>query len=285
MWQSKGKWRDHMQNIIKNLQLNPPLVHNITNYVTVNDCANVVLAAGGSPLMADDISEVEDIVSISSSLYINVGTLNKRTIESMICAGKKANELGIPVVLDPVGMGASKLRNEAVKALIEEVKFSVIKGNISEIKALDVNCHNSGGVDALEADLVTGNTLESSMKFAEALAVKYSTTIAITGPIDIVTDGSKTKTVHNGHAMMSRITGTGCMTGSVIGTYIGANKDDIVEATTLAIVLMGLAGERAYEKVSANAEGTGSFRRYLIDGIGLISLIDLEAGAKIESYQ
>jgi hydroxyethylthiazole kinase len=120
-----------LEMIFTGVEKRPPLVHNITNYVTVNDCANVVLAAGGSPLMADDIGEVEDIVSISSALYINVGTLNKRTIESMIKAGEKANDKSIPVVLDPVGMGASALRNKTVKTLVDNVKFDAIKGNMS----------------------------------------------------------------------------------------------------------------------------------------------------------
>ena len=148
------------EKLMENLKKNPPLVHNITNYVTVNDCANIVLAAGGSPLMADDIEEVEDIVSISSTLYINVGTLNSRTVESMVKAGKRANELGLPVVLDPVGMGASRLRNESVNRLIQEVKFSVIKGNMSEIKALNTSCRNAGGVDVQEEDLIADENIE-----------------------------------------------------------------------------------------------------------------------------
>ena len=273
-----------MQKIFENLKMNPPLIHNITNYVTVNDCANVILAAGGSPLMADDIDEVEDIVSISGALYINVGTLNKRTIESMILAGEKANKIGIPVVLDPVGMGASNLRNNTVNRLIESVSFSVIKGNMSEIKALYQTCQNSGGVDAKDDDLVTSDTLVQGIGFAEKTARKFDSIIAVTGPIDIITDGKNTNTIHNGHPMMSKVTGTGCMTGSLIGTFCGANPDRILDATTTAVALMGLSGEKAHVKVTGTGEGTGSFRRYLIDQISLMGYESMKEGVHIEKY-
>ena len=216
------------KSLLDNVKLNPPLVHNITNYVTVNDCANIVLASGGAPLMADDINEVEDIVSISNALCINIGTLNKRTIESMVKAGKKANELGIPVVLDPVGVGASDLRNEAIKILIDEIKFSVIKGNMSEIKALYTKAKNAGGVDVQEEDVIHNDNIEESIKFVKKVANRFDSVIAVTGAIDIVTDGEKVNLIRNGHEMMSRITGTGCMTGSVIATYCACNKEDIL---------------------------------------------------------
>ena len=271
------------EKLMENLKKNPPLVHNITNYVTVNDCANIVLAAGGSPLMADDIEEVEDIVSISSTLYINVGTLNSRTVESMVKAGKRANELGLPVVLDPVGMGASRLRNESVNRLIQEVKFSVIKGNMSEIKALNTSCRNAGGVDVQEEDLIADENIEESVEFARKVARKFDCVIAVTGAIDIVTDGNRTSIIRNGHSMMSRITGTGCMSGSVIGTYCGPNKGDIYGATVMAVAVMGVCGEIAYENVERMSEGTGSFRRYLIDAVSLMDYKTLKEGANIET--
>jgi len=270
-------------DMFEKLEKNPPLIHNITNYVTVNDCANVVLAAGGAPLMADDIEEVEEIVSISSALYINVGTLNQRTVESMIISGKKANELNIPVILDPVGMGASKLRIDTVNRLIDEIKISVIKGNMSEIKSIYKNCHNSGGVDVKEEDIISVNNIEENVLFAKKVANKLNCIIAITGPIDIVSDGNKQYSIHNGHEMMSKVTGTGCMTGSVIGTYCGANKKSLLDATILAIATMGLAGELAYKKVESNNEGTASFKRYLIDNISLMNGKILKEGAKIEN--
>ncbi|MCY6484194.1 hydroxyethylthiazole kinase [Clostridium aestuarii] len=270
------------KKLLENIKLNPPLVHNITNYVTVNDCANIVLAAGGSPLMADDVNEVEDIVSISNSLYINVGTLNTRVIESMLKAGKKANELGLPVVLDPVGVGASKLRNESVKTLIDEIDFSVIKGNMSEIKALYTNAKNTGGVDVQEDDLVDNQNIEEAIEFVKKVAKKFNCVIAVTGAIDIVTDSEKVCLIRNGHAMMSKITGTGCMTGSVIATYCASNKDNIFAVSVMAVTVMGLSGEKAYEKIVEREEGTSSFRTYLIDTVSLMDFDTLKKYAKIE---
>ena len=145
-----------LKNMLENVRKNCPLVHNITNYVTVNDCANIILACGASPIMADDENEVEEITTICGGLNINIGTLNKRTIASMLKAGKKANELNHPVVLDPVGAGASALRTETATNLLEEVKFSVIRGNISEIKTLALGSGTTKGVDADVADKVAG---------------------------------------------------------------------------------------------------------------------------------
>ncbi|MBN2898858.1 MAG: hydroxyethylthiazole kinase [Clostridia bacterium] len=264
------------------LKKNTPLVHNITNYVTVNDVANMILAAGGAPLMADAIEEVEDIVSISSALYINVGTLNARTVESMVLAGKKANELGLPVVLDPVGVGASKLRNEAVEKLIETVTFSVIKGNISEIKAMVTNAKNAGGVDVQAEDIVTDGNLEETTAFLKGVAQSMKCVIVATGAIDIVTDGQTTAFVRNGDAMMSRITGTGCMLGSVIATYCGSDKERILEGTVTALVVMGLAGQYAADKTERLGEGIGSFRAYLLDAMSDMSIEQLEEGALVE---
>ena len=149
-----------LKKIVKNVQNQTPLVHNITNYVTVNDCANIILACGGSPIMADEMTEVEEITTICQSLVINIGTLNSRTIEAMITAGKKANQLNHPVILDPVGAGASTLRTETVERLIKEVKFSVIRGNISEIKTLAAGTGQTLGVDASAADLVTDKNID-----------------------------------------------------------------------------------------------------------------------------
>ncbi|QZY55938.1 hydroxyethylthiazole kinase [Crassaminicella profunda] len=270
------------EKLLENLEKNPPLVHHITNYVTVNDCANIVLAAGGSPLMADDIEEVEDIVAISSVLYINIGTLNKRTIGSMIKAGEAANEKGIPVILDPVGVGASTLRNEAIKELMEKVRFSVIKGNMSEIKALYTHARNTGGVDVQEDHMIHDDNLDENIEFAKGVARKFSCIIAITGTIDIISDGQKTCFLRNGHPMMAKITGTGCMSGSVIATYCAANKENYLEATITAIAAMGICGEMAYERVVSRNEGSSSFRSYLIDAMSLMDRNTLKEGAKIE---
>ena len=190
------------QEMLENVRGKCPLIHNITNYVTVNDCANIVLACGASPIMSDDQSEVEEITTICGGLNINIGTLNKRTIESMLLAGKRANALNHPAVLDPVGAGASKLRTETAQKLLEEVKFTVIRGNISEVKTLASGSGTTKGVDADVADKVSEENLDSAVAFAKAFAEKTGAVIAITGAIDIVADGKKAYDVlHHGHGL------------------------------------------------------------------------------------
>ena len=160
------------KTIFENVREKCPLIHNITNYVTVNDCANIVIACGASPIMADDKDEVEEITTICSGLNINIGTLNSRTIDSMLIAGKKANELSHPVVLDPVGAGASKLRTNTAMKLLSEVKFTVIRGNISEIKTLASGSGTTKGVDADVADKVTEENLDEVVAFTKVFAKK-----------------------------------------------------------------------------------------------------------------
>ena len=174
---------------MENVRKNAPLVHNITNYVTVNDVANVLLACGGSPIMSDEPEDVADITSICGGLNINIGTLNKRSIEGMFLAGKKANELHHVLLLDPVGAGASALRTRTAVGLMEELKFDVIRGNISEIKTLAQGSGTTKGVDADVADAVTEENLEEAVTFAKAFAAKAESIIAITGAIDLVSDG------------------------------------------------------------------------------------------------
>ena len=184
-----------LKEMLDNVRKTCPLVHNITNYVTVNDCANILLACGGSPIMADDVDEVEDITTICGGLNINIGTLNQRTIPAMHKAGKKANELGHPVVLDPVGAGASCLRTKTANDLIDQIQFSVIRGNISEIKTLALGSGDTRGVDAAVADSVTEDNLSQAIAFAKAFAQKTGSVIAITGAIDIVADAKNGDTV------------------------------------------------------------------------------------------
>lgn len=269
--------------ILSNVTAKTPLVHSITNYVTVNDCANIILASGGSPIMADDISEVCDITAICSSLVINMGTLNQRTIQSMLAAGKKANELGHPIVFDPVGAGASKLRNETALTLLKEVRFSVIKGNISEIKFLATGSESTQGVDASAADKVTDDNIDPVVSFAKALSKETGSVIAITGAIDIVADANKAYIIKNGHPMMSRITGTGCMLTAVTGSYTGANYENILDATASAVCAMGLTGELAFKRLCELDGGTSTYRMLLIDYMSKMDANILKAGAKIES--
>ncbi len=265
----------------KNVREKCPLIHNITNYVTVNDCANALLACGASPIMSDDKREVEEITSICGGLNINIGTLNERTIESMILAGKKANELGHSVVLDPVGAGASALRTNTANKLIDEIKFTVIRGNISEIKTLAQNTAATLGVDANAEDKVTEDNLDSAIAFAKAFAQKVDAVIAITGAIDIVCDSQRAYVIRNGHPMMSKVTGTGCMLSAITAAYITANPDFALEATAAAVCLMGLAGEMAYKRLG-DCDGNLSYRNYIIDTIYNITSDKLFEGAKYE---
>jgi len=251
--------------LLNRLKNKKPLIHNITNYVTVNDCANILLAIGASPIMADDLKESADITSIASALVINIGTLNERTIESMIASGKKANELNIPVVLDPVGAGASSFRNETTKRILEEIKISVLRGNMSEIKFIAGLESETKGVDASESDLKSDS--DEGVRVAKSLAKRFNCTVAITGVCDIVSDGEKSVTIANGTKMLSNVTGTGCMTTALVGGYLGAceTKEDLFIAAISGIVSMGICGEIAEER--AGNIGLGSFHMAIIDAV------------------
>ncbi len=270
-----------MKTYIDNVKKKTPLIHNITNYVTVNDCANILLACGGSPIMSDDINEVEEITSICGGLNINIGTLNSRTVSAMLIAGKKANMLGHPVVLDPVGAGASALRTNTANKLIENIKFTVIRGNISEIKTLAGSISATQGVDANVADKVTDENLDKAIAFAKAFAEKSGAVIAITGAIDIVCNSEKAYVIRNGHQMMSTVTGTGCMLSAMTAAYVTANVDYALEATAAAVCAMGLAGEIAYSRLS-EYDGNSSYRNYIIDAIYNMTPEKLSKGANYE---
>lgn len=261
----------------ENVRKLSPVVHNITNYVTVNDCANILLACGASPIMADEPLEAADITSICSGLNINIGTLNERTIKSMFISGKKANELNIPVLLDPVGAGASALRTDTAVKLLNEVKFSVIRGNASEIKTLAGESANTKGVDAGETDAINDDMVEIAKKFA----LKTGAVIAVTGKTDIVTDGTKTFLINNGNKMMSSITGTGCQLSALMTAFAAANKDDILTACAAAVCTMGLCGEKGAERMTS-LDGNSSYRNYIIDAVYNLTGDDLERGAKYE---
>ena len=261
----------------ENVRKLSPVVHNITNYVTVNDCANILLACGASPIMADEPLEAADITSICSGLNINIGTLNERTIKSMFISGKKANELNIPVLLDPVGAGASALRTDTAVKLLNEVKFSVIRGNASEIKTLAGESADTKGVDAGETDAINDDMVEIAKKFA----LKTGAVIAVTGKTDIVTDGTKTFLINNGNKMMSSITGTGCQLSALMTAFAAANKDDILTACAAAVCTMGLCGEKGAERMTS-LDGNSSYRNYIIDAVYNLTGDDLERGAKYE---
>ena len=185
-----------------------PLVHNITNYVTVNDVANILLACGGSPIMSDEPADVEDITTICGGLNINIGTLNKRSIKGMKKAGRRAQELGHVILLDPVGAGASALRTNTAAELMDKIRFTVIRGNISEIKALSLGSGTTKGVDADIADAVTEENLDDAIRFVKEFASKTGAVVAVTGAIDLVADAERCFVIRNGRPEMGKITGT-----------------------------------------------------------------------------
>ena len=273
--------KQQIKTAFENLLSRSPLIHNITNYVTVNDCANMVLACGASPIMADDAAEVEEITAICGGLNINIGTLNSRTVTSMLLAGKKANQLGHPVVLDPVGAGASHLRTDTAFRLLREVQLTVIRGNISEIKTLASGAGTTKGVDADVADKVTEENLDSAVAFAKAFAARTGAVVAITGAIDIVADAQKAYCIRNGNAMMSSITGTGCQLSALTAAFVTANPDHPLEAAAAAVCAMGLAGEVAHQRLTPQ-DGNATYRNYIIDAIYNMTPEQLEKGANYE---
>ena len=268
-------------NCLENVRKNVPLVHNITNYVTVNDVANVLLACGGSPIMSDEPLDVEDITSICGGLNINIGTLNQSSIKGMFLAGKKANELNHPVLLDPVGAGASKLRTDTAVNLIKEIKFTVIRGNISEIKTLALGSGTTKGVDADVADAVTEENLDSAVKFVKDFAKKSGAIVAITGAIDLVSDADTCYVIRNGRPEMGKITGTGCQLSGLMTAYLVANPDNLLEAAAASVCVMGLAGEIGWKNMKSE-DGNSTYRNRIINAIYNMDADTLNKGAKYE---
>ena len=270
-----------LKTMLENVRAKSPLVHNITNYVTVNDVANVLLAAGGSPIMSDDADDVEDITSICGGLNINIGTLNKNTIPSMFLAGKKAHALGHIVLLDPVGAGASRLRTDTANRLMQEVRFDAVRGNISEIKTLCTGSGSTKGVDADAVDAVTEANLDNGVALVKAFAKQTGCIIAVTGAIDLVSDGERCWCIRNGRAEMSRITGTGCQLSALMTAFLVANPDRKLDAAAAAVCMMGLAGEIGWANMQPG-DGNSTYRNRIIDAIFNMTGDALEEGAKYE---
>ena len=266
---------------IENVRKSVPLVHNITNYVTVNDVANILLACGGSPIMSDEPEDVEDITAICGGLNINIGTLNQRSIEGMFRAGKKANELDHVVLLDPVGAGASALRTNTAVELMEKIRFTVIRGNISEIKTLALGSGTTKGVDADVADAVTEENLDNAVKFVNDFAAKSGAIVAVTGAIDLVSDGKSCYVIRNGRPEMGRITGTGCQLSGMMTAFVVANPDNRLEAAAAAVCAMGLAGEIGWSHM-AEGDGNSTYRNRIIDAIYNMDGETLNGGARYE---
>lgn len=267
---------------LRNVKDKAPLVQCITNFVTVNDCANIILAAGGSPSMAQDIREVEESVCRTNALVCNMGAID--FADSMILAGRKANSLGIPVVLDPVAAGGTQLRREIAEKLLEKVHFTAIRGNASEIRHLAGQSSTGSGVDVATEDMITEQNISGHIETAKALANRTESIIAVSGVFDIITDGIHTVVLRNGCATMARITGSGCMLTSLIGAFCGANSDDYFPAVCSAMAAMGVSGEYAEKRRLKNGTGNATFRTDLIDAVFNLTEEQLAGGIQYEIY-
>jgi hydroxyethylthiazole kinase len=255
---------------LKKVREKKPLIHNITNYVVMNYTANALLACGASPVMAHAAEEVEEMVSFAGALVLNIGTLTPGWVEVMLKAGKKANALKVPIVLDPVGSGATRLRTDSAKRLARELSLHVVRGNASEVLSLVEKDARTKGVDSV-------HSVDEAQGAAIALATDLKTALAITGKVDLVTDGNRILKVHNGHELMGRVTGTGCTATALVGAFLAVDPDPVQAAAT-ALAYFGLTGEKA----AAQAGTPGSFQIALLDSLFSIDEEELGRGARIE---
>jgi hydroxyethylthiazole kinase len=255
---------------LKKLREKKPLIHNITNFVVMNYTANVLLAIGASPVMAHAQEEVEEMASIAGAVVLNIGTLTPDWVESMVKAGWKANRMNIPVILDPVGSGATTLRTESVRRLINELSINVIRGNASEVLSIAKRGSCTKGVDSIHS---VDDASDSALSLAEELGIA----LAITGEVDLVTDGKRILRVYNGHPMMGRVTGTGCAATAIIGAFLAVD-DDPLTASATALAYFGLSGEMA----ARTSHGPGSFMISTLDSLYNIDPAALKEGAKIQ---
>lgn len=247
-----------------------PLIHNITNLVVMNVTANALLAAGAAPVMAHSPDEVEEMVSLARALVLNIGTLTGDWVDTMIKAARRANALERPVVLDPVGAGATALRTRAAHRILEETAVAVVRGNASEIMALDQGTGTTRGVDSTRG-------VADAAASAGRLARRLGTVVAVTGATDLVTDGAREVRVANGHPLMGRITGSGCTATALIAAFLAVDPDPLSAAAT-ALAFFGLAGERA----GVDAAGPGSFQVALLDALYTLSPGAVQEGSRFE---
>jgi hydroxyethylthiazole kinase len=256
--------------ILETVREKKPLIHHLTNWVTIYDCANVTRTIGALPVMAHAPEEVSQMTGIASALVLNIGTLTKDFVDSMIIAGKAANKKGIPIVLDAVGAGATDLRTEEAKRLLSELKIDILKGNAGEIAVLAGVEAEVKGVESISVD---GDPVE----IAKGLAKTAGATVVITGKEDISTDGENTYIIKNGHELMGAVVGTGCMAASVIGSFAAVEKD-YAKAAAAALACFGIGGEIAAQ----SAKGPGTFKEAFFDALYNLSADDVNSKLRVE---
>lgn len=249
-----------------------PLVHSITNYVVMNETANAILCLGALPIMAHAKEEVAEMVGIANALVLNIGTLEPDWIDAMELAGKRANELGTPVVLDPVGAGATRLRTDSSRRLLENVRISIVRGNAGEVATLAGIASEVRGVESIAAS-------ESPEAIATRFASVYGCTVAITGAVDVVSDGKRTARISNGHPLLGKVVGTGCMSSVMAGSFAAVDSDPFAAAVG-GLTAFGIAGEMAARE---SGDRPGTFHTALYDALYALSADDVRAGTKIEA--
>jgi len=255
---------------LRRLRETKPLVHQITNYVVMNETANATLALGALPVMAHAREEVEEMAAIAGALVLNIGTLSPHWVEAMLLAGRVANERGIPVVLDPVGAGATTYRTETAKQILDELKITVLRGNAGEVATLVGIDAEVRGVESIGGG---GDPAELARQAARQLGLVAS----VTGPVDHVSDGETVIAIANGHPLMAAITGTGCMSSALTGCFLAVNRDAPLAAAAEALVAFGVAGEDA----AVGAKGLGSFHVALYDELAALDPATLDGRARI----
>jgi hydroxyethylthiazole kinase len=256
---------------LRSLRVRKPLVHQITNYVVMNETANATLALGALPVMAHAHEEVAEMASAAGALVLNIGTLSEYWIEAMLLAGKAANRAGVPIVLDPVGAGATRLRTETAKRILEETETAVVRGNAAEVATLAGRRAEIRGVESIGAT-------DSGAELAQAAARELGCVAAVTGPVDHVSDGERTLAVSNGHELLGTVSGTGCMATAVTGCFLAVAGERPLEAATEALVTFGLAGEDA----AREAKGPGTFHAGLYDALYNLDPESLDGRARVE---
>jgi hydroxyethylthiazole kinase len=256
---------------LRRLRETKPLVHQITNYVVMNETANATLALGALPVMAHARDEVEEMVAIAGALVLNIGTLSPHWVDAMLAAGRGANEQGVPVVLDPVGVGATTYRTETAKRILDEVDVAVLRGNAGEVATLV-------GVDAEVRGVESIDTGGDPAELARTAGERLGLVASVTGPVDHVSDGETLIRVANGHPLLASITGTGCMSSAMTGCFLAVNRERPLEAAAEALVAFGIAGEDA----AVDAKGPGSFHVNLYDSLAALDPVTLDARARIE---
>ncbi|WP_050632205.1 hydroxyethylthiazole kinase [Bacillus andreraoultii] len=264
---------ESFKQLLTTVQEKKPLIHQITNTVTMNDCANVTLAIGASPVMAFSKHEVADMVSLANALVINFGTIDEYTFHSMLIAGNRANELRIPVVVDPVGAGATPYRTKVIQEFIHQIDVAIIRGNISEIDALLNGASTTRGVDA-------GEVSESKHRLAENAAKKWDTVVAISGETDFISDGTNTYKLMNGDRLLTMITGTGCMSAALIASFAAISKDFLLAAIAGTSV-MSIAGEVAKQTIGNGQKSLGTYKENVMNTVSNFSDQSLYENIKI----